>query len=517
MSHTAIGIDLGTTFSALAAINPAGRPEIVPNKEGERTTASAVFFEEGGKITVGQNARAAALGDPSRVVTDVKRHMGSPDHRFHVGGRSYSPVGISGMILKRIRDDGERVLGPLKYAVITVPAYFDEVRRKATMDAAAAASLDVLRIINEPTAAALAYAAEGRVRGRVLVYDLGGGTFDVSVVEITSPTEVRVLASEGDHQLGGRDFDQALAEHFSELFLEKHGAALPLKSDHLVRFRTEGSAEETKKRLSNLTTVSGIGIFHQDHFLHVNMNRETYEALIQQYVVRTEMLVDDALSAAGQSASDIDAILLVGGSSRTPAVQAMLERKFGKAPQASINPDEAVALGAAIQAGVLMQQRGLIALAGVAGESLRRTTIQDVSPHSYGTIAIGNAYGRAALRNSIIIPKNTPLPCSRSKTFYTATESQTQLSCKVTQGEDEDPEFVKIICEAEFELPPNRPANCEVRVTFSYDANGRMACEFLDVESDEAKQVDLDLGTEESSKKKSRDFDDLDFDEIVIE
>jgi molecular chaperone DnaK len=515
MSHAAIGIDLGTTFSVLAVINPSGRPEIIPNREGERLTASAVFFQDEGSVLVGDNARAAALGDPNRVVTEVKRYMGSPDHRFERGGRSYTPVDISAIILKRIRDDGERVLGPLKHVVITVPAYFDEIRRKATMDAARTAGFDVLRIINEPTAAALAYAADGRVRGKVLVYDFGGGTFDVSVVEIASPTDVRVLASEGDHQLGGKDLDRALAKHLSALFRQQHGIAL--EGDPRGELATLEEAERAKKRLSSLTTVSGISLIHQGKSMTATVERKKYEALVDEYIVRTAMLVDDALKAAGLTASGIDTVLLVGGSSRTPAVQAMLQRKFGKAPQMGINPDEAVALGAAIQAGVLMQQSGLIALPGAAGEALRRTNIQDVSPHSYGTIAIGDAYGRAALRNSIIIPKNTPLPCSKSEKFYTVVEGQTSISCKVTQGEDEDPEFVKVVYEADLALPPNRPANREVRVTFAYDVNGRMACEFLDVESTRTSKVSLDVATENSSTAEGSDFDDLDLDKLVIE
>jgi molecular chaperone DnaK len=515
VSHTAIGIDLGTTYSALAVINPSGRPEIVPNQEGSRVTASAVYFQEDGSVLVGESARAAAAGEPTRVITAVKEHMGSPEHRFEIDGRSYSPVDISALILKRIRQDGERVLGPLKHAVITVPAYFDEVRRKATMDAARMAGLDVLRIINEPTAAALAYAVDGRVRGNVLVYDFGGGTFDVSVVEIASPTNVRVLSSEGDHQLGGKDLDRALAAHLSETFEQKHG--IPLTGEPGVEFRTAEEAEKTKKRLSSLQSVSGIALFHQGRSMPAKVTRETYESLINEYVVRTEMLVEDALVEAGLKPADIDSVLLVGGSSRIPAVQKMLQRHFGRAPQMAINPDEAVALGAALQAGVLMQQQGLIAMPGAAGRALQRTRIQDVSPHSYGTISIGDAFGRIALRNTIIIPKNTPLPCSKSDSFYTTTEGQTHVNCKVTQGEDDDPEFVKVVYEAKLELPPDRPANQEVRVTFTYDANGRMACAFVDVGSGQKSTVDLDVAAEGEADNTASSFDDLDFDDLIIE
>ncbi len=514
MNQSAIGIDLGTTFSAVAVINPSGKPEIVPNRDGERTTASVVLISSDGTALVGEHARAAAAAEPERVISEVKRSMGKPDHRFKIDGRSLSPAEVSSLILKQVREDSEKVLGSIRHAVITVPAYFDEIRRKATMDAGRMAGLDVLRIINEPTAAALAYAVGGRVSGKVLVYDFGGGTFDVSVVQINSPQDIQVLSSEGDHQLGGKDLDRLLAKHFSDLFKAQH--KIPLEGDAGVEYRTMEEAEKAKRRLSTMNAVSGIPLTHKGLYLAASIDRPTYEKLIQEYIVRTEMLVDDALMAAGLKPHNIDAVLLVGGSSRTPAVQTMLRRKFGKDPQMSINPDEAVALGAAVQAGILMQQRGSTVVQGAAGEALRRTKIQDVSPHSYGTISLGEAYGTVSLRNTIIIPKNTPVPCSKTVPFCTPVDNQTVISCKVTQGEDEDPEFVKVVYEATLELPPNRPAGREVRVTFSYDANQRMMCEFLDVESKRSRSINLDIANTDEGGGKEKLMDE-DFDTLVID
>jgi molecular chaperone DnaK len=381
------------------------------------------------------------------------------------------------------------------------------------MDAARMAGLDVLRIINAPTAAALAYAVDGRVRGNVLVYDLGGGTFDVSVVEIASPTNVRVLSSEGDHQLGGKDLDRALATHLSETFEQKHG--IPLTGDPGVELRTAEEAEKTRKHLSRLQPVSGIDLLHQGRSMPAKVTRETHASLINAYVGRTEMLVEDALVEAGLKPADIDSVLLVGGSSRIPAVQKMLQRHFGRAPQMAINPEEAVALGAALQAGILMQQQGLIAMPGAAGRALQRTRVQDVSPHSYGMISIGEALGRVALRNTVIIPKNTPLPCSKSDSLYTTAERQPHVTCRVTQGEDDDPEFVTVVYEAKLELPPDRPANQEVRVTFTYDANGRMACTLVDVGSGLKSTVDLDAVAESKVGDKTASLDGLDLDDRI--
>lgn len=475
-----------------------------------------MYFQPDGTVVVGQTAVNAAQGFPDRVVRWVKRHMGNPSWHTNINGRDYSPVDISAMILKKVKQDAESILGPLKSAVVTVPAYFDEVRRKATMDAAAQAGLEVLRIINEPTAAALAYATGIQMKGRILIYDFGGGTFDVSIVEIESAEDVRVIASEGDHQLGGFDLDKVLAMHFNEVFHTSHGVQLfasfddPAAHDPLVK------AESTKRQLSRLPAHS-VPLNWGGHSMLASVARSAFETLIRDHIVRTEMLIENALDAAGIAASAIDEVVLVGGSTRIPAVQEMLRRKFNRAPVCRVNPDEAVALGAALQAGMLMVERGLIDLPTDAKQSLERTRLRDVAPHSYGTIYVGDAHGRLGLRNEILIPKNTPLPCSKTKPFYTVVADQQSVQCRITQGEDEDPEFANTIAEGVLELPPGRPAECEVRVTYSYDANGRMSCEFLDVESGHVKRFDLDIAAKIRPSVAVPSLDQVCFEDLVIE
>jgi molecular chaperone DnaK len=518
MAHPAIGIDLGTTYSGLAAINPAGKPEIIASATGERITASAVFFEQDGPIHIGQPAADAAGAYPDRVVQWIKREMGNPEWRFGIDGNSYTAVDVSALILKKIKKDAEIVLGPLRYAVITVPAYFDEVRRKATMDAAKKAGLEVLRIINEPTAAALAHASTGKANGTVLVYDFGGGTFDVSVVDIEDSKTISVLASEGDHQLGGHDLEKLLASHFDELFHAEKGVRLLDGTDEAIKHRVFAEAERTKRTLSSMPKRDGIPLNWGNHWINASVTLDKFEQLIADYLVRTEMLVEDALSQAGKTASDIASVILVGGSTRIPAIRKMLQEKFGQPPLKTINPDEAVALGAALQAGILMEEKGLSNLPSKASQSLRSMSLRDVTNHSYGTLAVGESYGRESIRNSIIIPKNTPIPCSRTESFCTRIKGQTEIDCSITQGEGDDPDFVNKISDGSLELPPDRPAGCEIRVTYSYDANQRMSCEFLDVDSGRSKKLDLDVAQRSQHSKRNKvDIDEADLEDLVIE
>ncbi|MCS6897782.1 MAG: Hsp70 family protein [Nitrospira sp.] len=515
MSQPAVGIDLGTTFSALAVINPAGKPEIVANREGERITASAVFFQRPDSIIVGQVALDAAAAYPERLVRWVKRKMGDPSWRFECDGKQYSAVDLSAMILKKVKQDAELTLGPLTHAVVTVPAYFDEVRRKATMDAAAIAGLEILRIINEPTAAALAYAAGGQVRGKCMVYDFGGGTFDVSVVDIISPQDVRVVASEGDHELGGHDLDRVLAKEFDSFFRQHKGVGL--MDDVISRHQTMQCAEQVKRKLSSLQEVRPIPLSRGAHSVNASIDRTTFERIIKDYIVRTEMLVETALSAANLKASQIDHVLLVGGSTRIPAVQQMLKKKFGKDPVKAVNPDEAVALGAAIQAGILMHERGMSNLQPEVAKQLADTRLMDVTAHSYGTICVADVHGRERLRNSIIIRKNTRIPCTRSQSYYTISHDQRRIHCTITQGEDEDPEFVNVVAEDKMELPGGRPPGREIRITYSYDSNGRMSCEFLDMESGKRKVFNLDTAAQARGSIAVPALQDADFDDLKIE
>jgi molecular chaperone DnaK len=443
--------------------------------------------------------------------------MGEPEWRIEQDGKSYSAVDISAMILKKVKKDSESTLGLIEHAVITVPAYFDEYRRKATMDAAEKAGLKVLRIINEPTAAALTYAKTGQCKGKVLIYDLGGGTFDVSIVDIKSPQEITVIASEGDHDLGGVNFDEALAEHLNELFQKEKGTYLKTEEDSTPFRRAQAEAERAKRKLSKIDQVSPIPLNFGEYWMNASVKRTDFERLISEYITKTELLIEDALFEANLKENDIEHVLLVGGSTRIPAIKRMLHKKFGKEPLSQVNPDEAVALGAAIQAGMLMHDQGMIELTEDAATALRNTRLQDVTNHSFGTIYLGDHHGAKTLRNSIIIPKNTAIPKSITESFYTFRHGQTQVHCRITQGEDEDPKFVNIIADGLLDLPPNRPANLEVKVTYSYDANGRMSCEFLDVESGNRKKFDLDTVSRAMKSSDQHDIDEAAFNDLEIE
>jgi molecular chaperone DnaK len=510
----AIGIDLGTTYSAVAVLNHAGQPEIVPNTDGERITASAVFIQESGPVIVGNDAISAAGGWPDRVVRWVKREMGDASWRFDLDGQRRSAVDISALVLRKVKQDAEQIIGPISAAVITVPAYFDEIRRKATMDAAKLAGLDVLRIINEPTAAALAYAASGSIRGRVLVYDLGGGTFDVSIVQVGSTTDVSVVASEGDHRLGGYDFDLRLAEHFDAGFRDQFGVSL--LDDPVARHEAIMEAERTKRTLSKLESiVANVG--RDGRSLAMNVTRMQFEQMTQDLLVRTEMLIENALDQAGLRPTDIDEVVLVGGSTRLPAVRRLLQERFGRPPRQSVNPDEAVALGASIQAAIILAERGESDLPAGAAREVAAIELSDVTNHSYGTLALTDVEGVKLERNDIIIPKNTTIPCSETRIYHTVADGQEHIKCEITQGEDSDPEFVNILAEELMPLPPGRPAGREIEVRFSYDANGRMSCDFRDVESGRLQHFDLDaLDSRGAPGSTVPSFGDVDFSGLDI-
>jgi len=520
MSIPAIGIDLGTTFSSLAVVNEAGRPEIVPNAAGERATASAVWFnEDDGVVMVGREAVEAAGGYPDRVVRWIKRHMGDPEWSFEVDGKSYTAVDFSALILKKVVQDAEKTLGPIKKVVVTVPAYFDEVRRRATKDAAEAAGLEVLRIINEPTAAALAFAATGMVQGRCLVIDFGGGTFDVSIVDIESENSISVVASDGDHQLGGKNVDERLARHADELFEKEHGILL-LDGDVSIENATMAEAEKIKIALSKISKKPGMFQRDAKSLTDSTIERSTLEDLISDLISRMEMLVDGCIQEADLTIKDIDHVLLVGGSTRIPAVTNMLKAKFSMDPIENVNPDEAVSLGAALQAGMLLSERGEADLPPEIQAEYSKKSLRDVTAFSYGTLCIDMEEGSRIPKmiNSIIIKKNTPIPVEKCKSFYTVHAGQTTIECTITQGEETDPEFVTTIDEGEMELPSNRDANKEVRVRYRYDADGIMSCEFVDVESKKTKEFQLKFKNKGSDNAAKRlDFDEDGLGDLVIQ
>ncbi len=511
----AVGIDLGTTYSAVAVLNHAGKPEIVPNADGERITASAVFFQESGPVVIGNDAVNAAGGWPDRVARWVKREMGNESWSFPIDGKQHSATDISSLVLRKLKQDSESVLGPVRAAVVTVPAYFDELRRKATMDAARQAGLEVLRIINEPTAAALAYAASGTIVGTLLIYDLGGGTFDVSIVEVRSASDVTVIASEGDHQLGGHDFDLRLAEHFDKAFQSEFGTSL--LDDPVSRHETIQEAERVKRTLSKLESAPA-SLRKDGRSSGMNVTRAEFEQLTDDLLVRTRMLMENALEQAKLTTKDIDGVILVGGSTRLPSVQRLLNDMFGKQPIRTVNPDEAVALGASIQAAMILAERGQSDLPASAMKELSAIELTDVTNHSYGTLILDDVGGVMLQQNSILIAKNSAIPCSETRTYYTVAEGQTELKCDITQGEDLDPEFVNVLASEIMQLPPGRPTSQAIEVTFAYDANGRMSCDFHDVDSGRRKHFDLDMKpddrparpAERSAASTEIDFSDLD-------
>ncbi|MCE5185551.1 MAG: Hsp70 family protein [Planctomycetaceae bacterium] len=490
---TIAGIDLGTTFSELARLNAIGRPEIVPNSEGERITPSAVYFdeEEAGAIRIGLEAVNCRQLNPDRAVRWIKRHMGDASWRKKVDGRDWSPEEISSLILKKLKQDGS-VESPITQVVISVPAHFDEVRRKATMDAGKLAGLQVIGIVNEPVAAALYYATTQNVNGRVLVYDLGGGTFDVTILDING-SDMKIVCSQGDHALGGVDFDSKIIELLEQAYRKEYKADLITSEQERAKF--EDDAEDIKKTLSRRNAVRKI-IYGPKGSLKVEITRSQFEKAIEPLLARTDILIEVALEEAQSTTSQINKVLLVGGSTRMPVVREHLEKKFGMPPEIAVNVDECVALGAAIHAGLtLLRDAPDKVPAGIAA-GLKDVRLKDVCNHSYGTICapIDEETGRHVIRNSIILKKNTPLPCEVTQTFYTLFDGQSELQVAITQGEDEDPQYVNRIATETFTLPENRPANRPIQVCYSYDVNQRMHCRFEDSDSGKVLEVEFCTG-----------------------
>ena len=466
-----VGIDLGTSTSALAHVRADGNPEIVPNADGERLTPSVVFFDrfEGVKL-IGSAAKDG--GDPERTVRHIKKRMDDPSFVVEMDGEKWTPTEISALILSKLRKDCAKIIGPIEDVVITVPANFNELARKATVTAGRLAGLKVRRIVNEPTAAALYYAHTQSIRGRVLVYDLGGGTLDITILDIEGDY-VDILLSEGARHLGGSDFDEILIDLIGQKYLEQNGRELIL--DSAQRRRLLAMTEDTKKRLSKLNVVSE-KIGSEEHGLaEVELTRDDFEEAIKRLLTRTIMLLEQALDTLGLTPQDINHVVLVGGSTRIPKVQELLTRQFGKPPVSCGNVDECVALGAALFA-------------------QRARRVSEVCNHSYGTLAIieDALTGVARVQNSVVIPKNTPIPCSMSQTYVTSENNEELIEVEITQGEDHDPRYVDIVGKISLRVPPGRPAGCAVTVTYSYDENQRVRAQVYDEESGLRKDVDIE-------------------------
>lgn len=490
---TIAGIDLGTTFSAISILNSIGKPEILPNSDGERITPSAIFFDEENPdiIRVGIEAINSRYINSKRSVRWVKRHMGDNNYSVEIDGKKWTAVELSSLILKKLKQDASVEHGQIKDVVISVPAHFDEVRRKATMDAGKLAGLNVIGIVNEPVAAALYYASTQTVSGKIMVYDLGGGTFDVTIMNVEG-NNINIICSQGNHELGGIDFDRRIYEKIVECYKAQYKDNLINSDEDHAKYEDE--AEDIKKTLSRREIAKKM-IYSSSGNLRFEMTREEYEKSILDLLDQADMLIDIALEEANLSAKDIDKVLLVGGSTRMPVVQQRLKDKFGFAPEISVNVDECVALGAAIHAGLtLMTQDSTKVSAGIAG-GLSSINLKDVCNHSYGTLCapIDRETGQRIIANRVILSKNTALPCQATQMFYTMEENQSEIEIIITQGEDADPRFINKIAHKKLKLPKNRPAKCPIRVTYSYDLNQRMHCSFEDIESGKKLEVDLTL------------------------
>jgi len=491
-----VGIDLGTTFSALAVLNSISKPEIVPNADGERLTASAIFFDEENPeiIRVGVEAVNSRHLNAERSIRWIKRHMGDGNYHRNINGKEWTPVELSSLILKKLKQDCSAERGEIREAVISVPAHFDEVRRKATMDAGTMAGLNVIGIVNEPVAAALYYATTREICGKVLVYDLGGGTFDVTIMDV-SGHQMDIICSQGDHALGGVDFDREILKILEQSYKKKFSAEL-VNSDE-ERAKYEDEAEDIKKTLSRRTVAKKM-VYGPTGSIRTEITREMFEQAISPLIARTDMLLEVALEEAGIKPSEVNKVLLVGGSSRIPLVRKNLEKMFGFAPETTVNVDECVALGAALHAGLTMLREKPDAVPAGVSSGLRDINLTDVCNHSYGTICapIDKETGRRVIENRIILKKNTPLPCESSEMFYTISEGQREIEVTITQGEDTAVEYINKIATHKFKLPMNRPARCPIKVTYSYDVNQRMHCKFEDLESGRVLEVNFSLDRE---------------------
>ena len=449
-----IGIDLGTTNSVVAVME-GGKPTVIANAEGSRTTPSIVAFSKSGERLVGQLAKRQAIVNPDRTIASIKRHMGD-NYKVNIDGKDYTPQEISSMILRKLADDASKYLGEkVTSAVITVPAYFNDAQRQATKDAGKIAGLDVLRIVNEPTAAALAYGLEKEKSEKVLVFDLGGGTFDVSVLEIGDGVH-EVLSTSGDTHLGGDDFDQKVMDWICEEFKKQEG--IDLKGDKQAMQRVKEAAEKAKCELSSVfetninlpfITADANGPKHLD----LNLTRAKFEDLCFDLLERCKKPVEQALQDAGISKNEINEVVLVGGSSRIPAVQKLVKDYTGKEPNQSVNPDEVVAVGAAIQAGVL------------AGE-VKDIVLLDVTPLTLGIETLGGVM-------TPLVPRNTTIPVSKSQVFSTAENNQTAVDIHVLQGERPMSRDNKSLGMFRLEgIAPAMRGIPQIEVTFDIDANG---------------------------------------------
>ena len=474
-----IGIDLGTTNSCVAVME-GGKPTVIANAEGVRTTPSVVAFTKTGERLVGEPANRQAVTNAEKTISSIKRHMGT-DYKVDIDGKKYTPQEISAMILQKLKADAESYLGePVKEAVITVPAYFNDAQRQATKDAGRIAGLDVKRIINEPTAAALAYGLDNEKEQKIMVYDLGGGTFDVSIIEIGDGV-IEVLSTNGDTHLGGDDFDNRITQWMIDEFKKAEG--VDLSKDKMALQRLKEAAEKAKKELSTATTTNinlpfitatSEGPKHLD----MNLTRAKFDELTHDLIERTAIPVQNALKDAGITASELGKVLLVGGSTRMISAQEKVKQLTGKEPSKSLNPDECVAIGAAIQGGKLAGDAG-------AGDIL----LLDVTPLSLSIETMGGVATR-------LIERNTTIPTKKSQIFSTAADNQTAVDIHVVQGERQFARDNKTLGQFRLDgIPPARRGVPQIEVTFDIDANGIVNVSAKDLGTGKEQHITITSGS----------------------
>ena len=479
-----IGIDLGTTNSCVAVME-GGKPTVITNAEGMRTTPSVVAFTKTGERVIGEPAKRQAVTNAEKTIASIKRHMGT-DYKVQIDGKAYSPQEISAMILQKLKSDAENYLGEkVTEAVITVPAYFNDAQRQATKDAGKSAGLDVKRIINEPTAAALSYGLDNEEEQKIMVYDLGGGTFDVSIIEIGDGV-IEVLSTAGDNKLGGDDFDNVITQYMLDEFKKQEG--VDLSTDKMAMQRLKEAAEKAKKELSSATTTNinlpfitatAEGPKHFD----MNLTRAKFDELTAHLVERTAGPVNSALNDAGMTASELSKVLLVGGSTRIPAVQDKVQQLTGKEPFKGINPDECVAIGASVQGGKLAGDAG-------AGDIL----LLDVTPLSLSIETMGGVATR-------LIERNTTIPTKKSQIFSTAEDNQSAVDINVVQGERQFAKDNKSLGRFRLDgIAPARRGVPQIEVTFDIDANGIVNVSAKDLGTGKEQHITITAGSNMSDE-----------------
>jgi len=502
-----VGIDLGTTYSAIAQLDAEGNATVIENSDGRSITPSVVLLGEDHRVMVGPSFERISLEDPNHIVEAVKREMGNKEFYKVYQNKKLTPEFLSALILKKLKQDAENRIGPIANAVITVPYYFNDVRRKATQDAGRIAGLNVIDIINEPTAATLAYAWNRGELGRtdmkqlerkILVYDLGGGTFDVTVVSYT-PTHFRVLATDGDVMLGGLDWSRRLVDHMAEQFQRKFGEDPRDNPESVLSFMQE--CEDAKRELSDKAQVP-VSVYHNGKTLTVALTRGDFERMTADLLQRTKDTTQLVLRQAGVEARDLDEVVLVGGSTYMPVAEQMLREVCGRAPSREVSPEKAVAQGAAIHAAILETKHtgGESRLAAAVIKRLRAVNTEDVNSHSLG-VKITDPQNKSRKINHIMIPRNTTIPFSVKQRFVTTSPNQQSIHIYILEGEASEPEACTLVGDFRVvNLPPNLPQGSPVEVEYSYDANGRIHAVAREVTSNAAAETVIvrDSGLDDS-------------------